>query len=237
MRWRLGVICLLAFVFGCDSKSAEARVDPNGGEVAADIDPAVAELIDLKTEDKTVAVFVTRLEALATMRGWQMQFAECKKNAWFDWDEARAVPIRSDEVSYVIVLLKSWLGRSIPGCDVQTIILLDNQGKYLNQLDCEINSRLSRMHSGRFHTVIPDKLETDGAQLVIRLDNMSVRGHFRHKIDHSGNTAIFYWGHDDIPQDHPTKWDTYGLCRIAVKADKLKILFPGEKDQAQQLVP
>jgi hypothetical protein len=197
-----------------------------------EIDPDVAQLLELKPEGKTVPVFVTRLEGLGKKKGWQQQFAECKKLSFFDWDEARAVLIRAGQIPYVVVLLKSWT-YSIPGGDVQTVILMDHRGKFLDQLACEINSRLSRMHSGQFHTVIPTKPEPDGAQLVIRLDKKSARGNFAHYISHGDTREQFYWGHEDLPRDQPTKWDTMGLCRIAIKDRKFKVVFPVERDKVK----
>jgi hypothetical protein len=40
-----------------------------------------------------------------------------------------------------------------------------------------------------------------------------------------------------VPQDQPTKWDTKGLCRIAIREGQFKVLFPGEKGAGQPLVP
>jgi hypothetical protein len=201
-----------------------------------DIDPAVAKLLELQVEDKTLVEFVTSLEALAKKQGWEQVFAKCREQSFFEWEEAQAVSILTGQIQYVVVLLKSW-DHSIPGSDVQTVILLDNQGKFLDQLACEINSRLSRMHFGQFHTVIPNKPEPDGAQLVIRLDKVSVRGNFAHYISHSGGKASFYWGHGHLPQDQPTEWDTKGLCRIVINHGKFRVLFPGERDKEQPSVP
>src|SRR5262249_20692048 len=131
---------------------------------------------------------------------------------------------------YLVVLLKSSTN-SIPGSEVQTAILLDSQGKYLDQLACEINSRLTLMDSGQLHTVIPGMPEADGAHLVIRPDGVSARGNFEHHIDHGGIRAGFYWGHDHLLQDEPTRWDTKGLCRIAIEDGRFKILFPGDRDR------
>lgn len=186
-----------------------------------EINPAVAKLLELQPEAKAIPDFVKRLEALAKDQHWQRQFAECKKLSFLDWDEARAVLLRSGQNPYVVVLLKSWT-RTIPGSDVQTAVLLDAQGKYLDHLGCEINSRLTRMHFGRLHTVIPDKPEADGAQLVIRLDGESARGNFSHHVFHGGGKADFYWGDEQLPLKQPTKYDTKGLCRIVIQRREIQ---------------
>src|SRR5262249_50892515 len=108
---------------------------------------------------------------------------------------------------------------------------------FLDQLACEISSRLTHMDFGHLHTVIPGKREADGAQLVIRLDGASARGHFSHHVYHRGGKADFYWGHGHLSQDQPTKWDIKGLCRIAIKDGKFRVLFPGEKDKEPRPCP
>jgi hypothetical protein len=196
----------------------------------------VAQLLELKGAVDGRAQIVNRLEAVASKQGWQPQLEECKKHAFFDWDEGRAVLIQAGSIQYVVALLRSRT-HTIPGADVQTLILLNKQGKYLDHLACEINSRLSSMHSGKFHTVIPTNPEPDGAHLVIRLDGVSARGNFAHDVHHGGRNAEFYWGHERLPDDQPTKWDTNGLCRICIKDGKFQVLFPSEKDMEQRGVP
>jgi len=223
---------LLVFVPGCDSARVQPQPNPPSNAVAMDIDPALAKLLELQVDDKTLVDFVNSLEALAKKQDWEEVFAERKKRSFFAWEEARAVSIQTGQIQYVVVLLKSWT-HTIPGDDTQLVILLDNQGNFLDQLDCKINARLSRMHFGQFHTVISTKPEPDGAQLVIRLDGESVRGNFAHYISHGGGQAGFYWGHDKLPEDQPTKWDRNGLCRIAIADGKFRVLFPGERDKEQ----
>jgi hypothetical protein len=195
---------LLTVFLSCDSPADEAPLSPTPGAVTTDIDPAVAKLLELKAEANALPDFVSRLEDLANQQGWQQQFAKCKKLSFSDWEDARAVTIRCENNQFVVVLLKSWT-HSIPGSDMQTAILLDKRGKCLDYLACEINSRLTHMSWGQLHTVVPVKPEANGAQVIIRLDGESARGNFAHQIHHRGETADFYWGHADLPQNQPTK--------------------------------
>jgi hypothetical protein len=231
-RWQFTGLCpvtLLAFSLGCGSPAVDITPSPSA-EADPDIHPAVVELLELKPEKKALPEFVKRLEALAKRGGWQKQLADCKRLPLYEWDEARAEAIQCGRSRYVLVLLK-YCTHTIPGDDVQTVILLDEQGRLLDRLACEINSRLSRDALGQFHTVIPAEPDADGAQLVIRLDGQSARGNFAHYVEHAGRRAQYYWGQDDAPHDRPTEWDKKGLCRIAIKDGKLKVLFPGPKDE------
>ena len=238
MRWPfngLRMLALLSLLFGCARTTFHGSA-PGGTAAALDLDPAVAKLLELKSEAKTIPDVVNLLELLAKKHCWQKQLAECKEFSFFDWDETKAVLIRAGKTDYVIILLKAWT-HTIPGSDVQSAILLDNQGKCLDYLACEINSRLTRMHSGQLNAVIADKPESDGAQLMIRLDGQSARGNFAHNIYHRGNKSNFYWGEGDLPENQATKWDNKGLCRVAIKAGQFKVLFPCEKDKGQRRLP
>jgi hypothetical protein len=241
---RLLTFCVVCFVFtnGCrrdasnlaDHANVDASDTPlsDPAPVITDIHPDVAKLLERKIEENAVPEFVERLEKLAKNQGWQEQLTEWNKRSFSEWEDAYAASIASGEMHYVVVLLKSYT-TIIPGEDLQTVILLDNQGRFLDLLGCEISSRL-RMEGGKFHTAILREAESDGTQLVIRLDGQSARGNFSHHIYHDGVKADYYWGHYHLADDQPTKWDTKGLCRIGIKDGKLKVLFPGEKDKEQR---
>jgi hypothetical protein len=187
----------------------------------SDIAPAVASLLDLEGEGQALSQFMNQLEGLAKSQGWHAQFLQCHKFT----DGARAQLLGRGQTQYVLVVLKS-CSPFIPGRDVQTLILLDNKGNLLDHLACDIGNRLH----GKFHTVVAEKPERDGAELVIGLDGESARGNFAHHIRHDGSKADFYWGHYDWPANQPTKWDARGLCRIAIQGAKFKVLFPKQGD-------
>jgi hypothetical protein len=223
----------LGYASGCDKDPASLTDAP----AALDMSPAVAKLLEHKGQDKMPPEFMTRLEALAIAQGWQQKLAECKKRSHNRWDEARAELLRNGEARHVVIIFRSST-HSIPGRDMQTVILLDTHGNFLDQLACEINSRLTNMNWGRFQIVVPPKPEADGAQLVIRLDG--VRGRPTNHVQfvfHGGKKLEFPLGDDDVPKDQPLKWQKNGLCRLAVKDGKFSLLFPTEKDKEQRRDP
>jgi len=193
---------------------------------STEIDAAVANLIEIKTDGTGADEFLGSLDALANKRGWQQELADCKKlMPWF-W-QGRAFSLQTEQRQYVVILLES-TPPVIPWIDVRTVILLDNEGKHLDHLSCEISNRLTLDGSGEFHTVVLDKAEADGALLVIRLDGESTHDNFAHHIYHAGEDAKFHWGQSD--EAIPTKWDVKGLCRIAIRDGKFEVVFPQDKN-------
>jgi hypothetical protein len=172
---------------------------------------------------------VKGLEALAKKRGWQQQLAKCKKSGSLDWDEARAELIRADRDQYAVILLKACT-ITISGEDYQTAILLDRQGKFLDRLVCEVNSKVTSFGC-ELHTVVSRNPEADGAQMVILIDGKSARGNFAHEVYHGGRMGSFLWGDEWLPKEQPTVWDVNGLCRVAIKVRKFKVLFPAKHDK------
>jgi hypothetical protein len=188
----------------------------------------VAELVELKPDPSELPLFQVLLEALAHKHGWHAHLERCREAAPPGWWEPRAVALRVGEQQYVVVVLKS-SSPLIPGIDSQVLILLDGQGRFRDDLSCDISNRLT--HFAEFRTLIPDQPEFDGAHLVVRLDGDRARGNFSHDITHNGRSTEFYWGEDHLPPEHPTKWDRYGLCSIAIVDGEFKILFPGGADE------
>jgi len=199
------------------------------GSVATDSD--VTKLLELTAKHEKTQDFVEPIKRLAKKRGWEREFAKSRKLWRTDWDEASASAIQVGRASFVVILLKVW-DHAIPGTEVQTALLLTEQGKFLDQISCEINSRLTHMHWGELHTVIPSKPEPDGAQLIIRLDGMSARGNFSHHLDHGNEKLEFYWGNDKLPENQPSRLDATGLCRIAIKDMKFQVLFPTKQEKS-----
>jgi hypothetical protein len=227
----LFALLLFATVFGCDSASVSPNLASDASEVVIETDPNLTKLLEFKIEKTAAPDFMKGLEAVAKKRGWQQQLAECKKSGSFDWDEARAELIRADRDQYAVILLKACT-MDFSGEDYQTAILLDRQGKLLDRLVCEVNSKVTRSgFGGELHTVISRKPEADGAHLVIRLDGESARGNFAHKVYHGGREGRFFWGDELLPKEQPTVWDVNGLCRVAIKDRKFKVLFPAEHDK------
>ena len=220
-RWAFA-IPLLASAFlaapGCDSEASDTAAAHDG---RSDIAPLVASLLDLKGEAQALPQFMNQLEGLAKSQGWHAQFLQCHKFTV----EGRAMLLRRGQTQYVLVVLKS-CSPVRPGRDAQMLILLDNKGNLLDNLACDISNRIH----GKFHTVVAEKPERDGAELVIGLDGESARGNFSHHIRHDDSNADFHCGHYDWPRNQPTKWDARGLCRIAIQGAKFKVLFPKQGD-------
>jgi len=111
----------------------------------------------------------------------------------------------------------------VPDISAQQVVLLTPEGKILDRVQCEINSRY-----GRTKTEILAKPDADGGQIVIRF----VGGRFPtgeqnwwhgwHTIVYHGKARTFH----EKETGKPDIWDEKGLCRIKVVNDKLRILFP-----------
>lgn len=230
------VIAISAVLLCRHASTSDDQPELNIDASAKITDTTLSKLLELNVERETLPAFVQLLESLAETHGWKGQLEESKEITKHDWDEVRAVPLRSGKDSYVVVLLKSWDQWKLGG-DVQTVLLLDGGGNLKDRLACVVHARLTRMHRGRYHTVLPDKPQLDGARMIIRLDRMRVRGNFSHAILHGGKADDFYWGFERLPEDEPTQWDKKGLCRIAIKGGKLKVLFPTENDRVPDKFP
>ncbi len=221
-------VCLLIvscnlFLWGCNSTNQNSpgpTIQPRPPE---DFDPMLKKLLALNAKEKDLKDFAKTLEQLADKRSWKKPLAECMENSFFPWDEARAVEVKVDKQLFVVVIVKGCSGTR-PGSDVQALILLSNIGDFCDQLSCEINSRISRMHLGIFRTLVLDNPEKDGTRLLVRLDGERARGNFSHFIYHRGHKQRFYWGDD-------SRWHEKGLCRIALEAGKFRVLFPTEADR------
>jgi hypothetical protein len=132
-----------------------------------------------------------------------------------------AVRISAGREAYAVAVLRGRT-RWKPGDDTQYLLLLDQQGRLLDQLSCTINGHLTAAlrSSGNFRTEVPRGHERDGARLIIRYapeDGGSPSGNWSHYIKHAGQTHSYSW----------TKggWDR-GLCRVGVQGGRFVVLFP-----------
>jgi len=212
---------LVSFATGSDSPCSANRT--NSDKRDSDVD----KLLELTTSHKAADEFVEPLKHLAKKRAWETELEKSKTRLpRSEWDDARAATIRVGQIEFVVVLLRSW-NFAIPGIEVQTIFLLNDQGKFLDRISCQINSRCRPLY-----TAIPTKPEPDGAQLIIRLDGFSARGNFAHYLYHGNEEQKFYWGHDKMPRNQPSLWDARGLCRIVIKDSKFQVILPTKKDKS-----
>jgi hypothetical protein len=216
----------LLLLGGCKPSKIESPESTDPDSQVVEFDQEITALLELGNSERELPAFTKALESLAAKQDWENQLSECRKRA-MDWDEGRAFSVPEGHEQYVVVILKGW-DHTIPGKDTQSLILLDSQGRYRDQLSCDINNRLTRMHFGRFQTVLPKEPEHDGARLVIQLDGESARGNFSHQIHHDAKELDYYWGENGLDNDQPTKWETQGLCRVAIRDGEFVVLFPTE---------
>jgi len=132
--------------------------------------------------------------------------------------------------SRIVVVLRGW-NHMIPGSDTQQLILFDRGGKVLDRVSCDINSRLTGETDGTatFRTDVLEKPTRDGAELVIRYvpeKGESMYGNWSHDLTHEGTIYTFRWDPDLPMNARPPDWAGKGLCRLAVRGNKFKILFP-----------
>jgi len=228
MVFLASVLLLLA-----DTRRDESIPSKATRRFATQMQSDLLTLIESKNTEEAVPKFVECLKGLARKQGWEQELITCPNlSRWMYCDDAWAAKIQTKQSDLVVILLKSWDG--IPGFDLQTAILLDNQGRFLDNLSCEISSRLTRQVEGVLHTVIPSKPEADDARLIIRLDGEeSARGNFCHQIYHGTEKLTIEWGDDKLPKNQPSQLDVRGLCRITIKDKKFHILSPS-KDQGKR---
>ena len=133
------------------------------------------------------------------------------------WDEARERLLRPGN-TYAVAVQEGHSG-SVPGKSWQQLVLLTIDGKILDRLSCEINSRYGFPRTEVPHTRF--RPERDGATIVIRFDGSTNAfggdhswWHGSHHIVHAGKVWTY-----DTPQppanepDKPDIWNLKGLCR------------------------
>jgi hypothetical protein len=131
----------------------------------------------------------------------------------------------------VLVVLEG-CDHAIPGRDTRHLLLLDRDGRLLDRLACEINSRLTRLaleeDAGVFRTDVHRRAGPDGARVVIRYtpEKGGVMGNFGHEIRSGGSWHSFAWTPEGAGGVGPEEWLEKGLCRIAVRGGKFALLFP-----------
>jgi len=114
---------------------------------------------------------------------------------------------------------------TFPGIFAQQIVLLTPEGRILDRLQCEINSRY-----GRTKVETLPKPDADGARIVIRFEGHKFPfpngkqnwWHNWHTIVYHGKARTFH----ENDTRKPGIWNEKGLCRMKVVDDKLSILFP-----------
>src|SRR3954468_22398406 len=183
------------------------------------LDPMLRDLLNesARGDKEQESAFFSTLKALARKQHWSLDRLT---------EEGRAVPVRDDRNSQVVVILGGW-DHTIPGYDWQHLLLLDQNGHLLDRLSCDINARLTWMAKGGvYRTDVPETPERDGAHLVIRYipkKGSTISGNFEHHISHAGKRYSFPWNlgtPDAIPSG---EWESKGLCRVAIRGGKFAV--------------
>jgi hypothetical protein len=209
-------------------------------ERPASYDPLLVRLIEMSGnagapgKEEENSGFVDALMDLAGQKGWVNIVNECNRRVLCNHPlEGRTETLSIDDDHYVLVILR-WWDFFIPGRDFQLLLLIDENGRLLDHVSCEINSRLTQMWWGKYVTEVLNPPGEDGARLVIRLilpPGDSVCGNFSHLINYQGRDYEFYWGNNENDLGQPTIWDQKGLSRLTVENDKFKVLFPSLKEK------
>lgn len=138
--------------------------------------------------------------------------------------------IGSDGEPYIIFFRRD-ISRIMPGPDTLRLLLQNGDRQILDKLSCTISNRLTAMfvESGTFGIDVPEGSEDDGAQIVIRFipaKGDTFPGNFGHDIMHGNEMCEFHWESNKPGDSSVEKYDRKGLCRIAVRGGKFRILFP-----------
>jgi hypothetical protein len=201
MDFRFSLFIATLFAIAIDSDGLQARqpnqtAETHKGELSSPglalstLDPTIAQLVALKGDPKKVQEFWQLLEDIAEKRGWKPELAKFQPLSPL-LANVRAVTMELANERFVVVFLRTASG-FIPGSDHQIAILLDSPGKRLDDLSCEINTRISH----GFHEVVLDKPEDDGAQFLIRLSATDRIGNFDQTINHNGVRTRFLFTHE-----------------------------------------
>src|SRR5262249_1585148 len=131
----------------------------------------------------------------------------------------KAIPMKSGKRRYILVILemKALVGS---GSEAQQVILLAEDGKVLDRIQCLMRSQLS---GSEMITAAMDKPQEDQAQIVIRhVPNDDNTWHGWHVIVYDKRAYTFYA--DPLPnnaRNKSTAWYQKGLCRLAIQDGKL----------------
>ena len=128
----------------------------------------------------------------------------------------RAVTVRSGRRTYVMAILGCFIA-SVPGISVQQLVLMDPDGRILDKLSCDMNSRY-----GVLVTEVRDPPDSDGAQAVLVCWCREGHWHNWHTICH-GTMAVTF---REQETETPSAWDRKGLCRVGIDGDRFEILWP-----------
>jgi hypothetical protein len=135
--------------------------------------------------------------------------------------------IRSGKKDYAVIVQDN-IASSVPGTYIEQVVLLTTEGKILDRIRCEINSRF-----GTMRTSVSDKPDSDDAQIIIRFEGRKYPNtgqalwHNWHVISYHEKKWAFGAAPPNMSNiNKPNIWNEKGLCRIGIAEDKFKVIFP-----------
>src|SRR5262249_48779137 len=134
--------------------------------------------------------------------------------------DGRAVAVSAGGRRYAVAVL-GYRAHTNPGLNAQKLILISEDGEGLDMIGCMMNA-----WHGQFVTEVLREPAADGAQLVVRLvPAFKTTWHPWHVITYR-KLAYSFDAKEPEAGKGPTVWFTKGLCRVAIRGDKLVSVFP-----------
>lgn len=215
---RIMICCIVAVcVTGCATSTSRASD-------VQDLRPFVRQMLESphvydERWDRDSTPFFKALWTLLESHGKSLE-----EYARYGADSGRAVALRSGEKVYVVAILGRQ-SRVMPGTSAQQIVLISQDGEFLDKLACHINNRY-----GYIDTEIRTPPDPDGSQTVIVFKPKVLNSsgwHAWHKITYAGKTYDFR----EDEKEQPSVWDEKGLCRVKIADGRFVVLFPELKDK------
>jgi hypothetical protein len=123
----------------------------------------------------------------------------------------------------ILVVAKNHAG------DSRRLILIEDKGRLLDSVECSIDPRL-RLWGYPIGSVRVERCETpqpDGAQFTFRYLPAAGRTVPGHMVVHGEQSQIFH-----LPKKLPSaEWEEKGLCRVAIRDDRLEVVWPPLADE------
>jgi hypothetical protein len=146
----------------------------------------------------------------------------------------RAVSLGDKREDDYVVAVQTVTALGIPGTSAQQLVLLTSDGKILDRVQCDINSRY-----GETKTEIFPQPDSDGASIVIHFIGMPTKLNphgprsswvrnscpYWHRIIFHGKWWMFHMD-DKESKNAASQWHVQGLCRVAITNQRFKVLFP-----------
>jgi hypothetical protein len=178
---------------------------------------AVPVLLEILADPET-PVRIAAFRGLACAEGWADDFSlthliPSRKRQLASCSEVRLFPLDSAEARFLIIAdIDCGL---LMGGSMESVYLLDKNGKLLDSVSCELDIGGRGLRGPKYQS----RVEGDGAQIVIDFvpdEGINYAG-CTLEIVQAGRTLVYNWG---------TDWHRNGICRLAVREGKLRVLFP-----------